>query len=252
MASRRNLIVVSNRGPVTYAWSGGERVASRGGGGLVTALRGPRAPSRRDVDRERDVRRGSCCRIGQRRRGIRGDRARRLDVPASPRRARRAGVRLVLQRDRESDAVVPPAPPLGSRDVAEHRPRRAPRVARGVRAGQPRVCGRGARRARPRPARVRLLPRLPPLRGAADRPRRCDRTRASSSSCTSRGPGRIPGRCCRSRSGARSTTACSRTTSSGSTRGAGGATSCAPPRTSSGRCPTGRTTRSATTGVALR
>ncbi|MDP9285427.1 MAG: trehalose-6-phosphate synthase [Actinomycetota bacterium] len=39
MAARRNLIVVSNRGPVTYTWSGGERVASRGGGGLVTALR---------------------------------------------------------------------------------------------------------------------------------------------------------------------------------------------------------------------
>src|SRR6266511_679971 len=39
MAARRNLIVVSNRGPVTYTWSGGERVAQRGGGGLVTALR---------------------------------------------------------------------------------------------------------------------------------------------------------------------------------------------------------------------
>ena len=39
MASRRNLIVVSNRGPVTFNWSGGERVARRGGGGLVTALR---------------------------------------------------------------------------------------------------------------------------------------------------------------------------------------------------------------------
>jgi trehalose 6-phosphate synthase len=36
---RRNLIVVSNRGPVTFNWSGGERVARRGGGGLVTALR---------------------------------------------------------------------------------------------------------------------------------------------------------------------------------------------------------------------
>jgi trehalose 6-phosphate synthase len=40
MADRRKLIVVSNRGPVTYARDGsGERVASRGGGGLVTALR---------------------------------------------------------------------------------------------------------------------------------------------------------------------------------------------------------------------
>jgi trehalose 6-phosphate synthase len=40
MASRRKLIVVSNRGPVTFATeAGGERVARRGGGGLVTALR---------------------------------------------------------------------------------------------------------------------------------------------------------------------------------------------------------------------
>jgi trehalose 6-phosphate synthase len=40
MASRRKLIVVSNRGPVTFARTdGGERVARRGGGGLVTALR---------------------------------------------------------------------------------------------------------------------------------------------------------------------------------------------------------------------
>src|SRR4051812_16456836 len=40
MASRRKLIVVSNRGPVTFARTDeGERVARRGGGGLVTALR---------------------------------------------------------------------------------------------------------------------------------------------------------------------------------------------------------------------
>ncbi|HVM17792.1 MAG TPA: trehalose-6-phosphate synthase [Gaiellaceae bacterium] len=39
--SRRELIVVSNRGPVAYARDeGGERVAKRGAGGLVTALRG--------------------------------------------------------------------------------------------------------------------------------------------------------------------------------------------------------------------
>jgi trehalose 6-phosphate synthase len=39
VSGRRNLIVVSNRGPVTYGRSGGKRVARRGGGGLVTALR---------------------------------------------------------------------------------------------------------------------------------------------------------------------------------------------------------------------
>src|SRR3954470_1040725 len=39
-ADRRKLIVVSNRGPVTYSRENDERVARRGGGGLVTALRG--------------------------------------------------------------------------------------------------------------------------------------------------------------------------------------------------------------------
>jgi trehalose 6-phosphate synthase len=40
-ADRRRLIVVANRGPVSYARSPeGERVVKRGGGGLVTALRG--------------------------------------------------------------------------------------------------------------------------------------------------------------------------------------------------------------------
>jgi trehalose 6-phosphate synthase len=40
VAERRKLIVVSNRGPVSYSRANGERVAKRGGGGLVTALRG--------------------------------------------------------------------------------------------------------------------------------------------------------------------------------------------------------------------
>ena len=40
MAARRKLIVVSNRGPISYTRDEeGKRVAGRGGGGLVTALR---------------------------------------------------------------------------------------------------------------------------------------------------------------------------------------------------------------------
>jgi trehalose 6-phosphate synthase len=40
MSARRQLLVVANRGPVSYARDGeGERIAKRGGGGLVTALR---------------------------------------------------------------------------------------------------------------------------------------------------------------------------------------------------------------------
>ena len=36
------MIIVSNRGPVTYNNVDGRRVERRGGGGLVTALRGVR------------------------------------------------------------------------------------------------------------------------------------------------------------------------------------------------------------------
>jgi trehalose 6-phosphate synthase len=39
MAARRKLIVIANRGPVSYGRANGERVARRGGGGLATALR---------------------------------------------------------------------------------------------------------------------------------------------------------------------------------------------------------------------
>ena len=40
MVDRRRLIVVSNRGPASFSRDGdGNRVAKRGGGGLVTALR---------------------------------------------------------------------------------------------------------------------------------------------------------------------------------------------------------------------
>jgi trehalose 6-phosphate synthase len=39
MASRRKLIIVSNRAPVSYSVEGGETRTRRGGGGLVTALR---------------------------------------------------------------------------------------------------------------------------------------------------------------------------------------------------------------------
>jgi trehalose 6-phosphate synthase len=43
LSERRRLIIVSNRGPVTYGRdAGGARVERRGGGGLVTALRGLR------------------------------------------------------------------------------------------------------------------------------------------------------------------------------------------------------------------
>ena len=74
--SRRKLIVVSNRGPVSYGRDDdGARIARRGGGGLVTALRGLVAAPRRHLDRERDHRRGPRRSPAA---SVRGDGARRL------------------------------------------------------------------------------------------------------------------------------------------------------------------------------
>jgi trehalose 6-phosphate synthase len=38
MSERRRLIVVSNRGPISFGREDGTRIARRGAGGLVTAL----------------------------------------------------------------------------------------------------------------------------------------------------------------------------------------------------------------------
>ena len=61
--------------------------------------------------------------------------ARRLAVPAAARRARPRGLRLVLQRRLEPDALVPPALPVGPRRRAERRP--GARTTRGRRATSP-------------------------------------------------------------------------------------------------------------------
>ena len=66
MAERRRLIVVSNRGPVSFAREDGERVARRGAGGLVKAALKPRRPPRRHLDRKRARRRGQDRRRGER------------------------------------------------------------------------------------------------------------------------------------------------------------------------------------------
>ena len=115
MAARRKLIVVSNRGPVTFARDrGGERIARRGGGGLVTALRS--LVSHHDVtwiasamtEEDRAVAAeagGAFERHG----------ARRLRLPSVPgHETTRLAYDLVLQRRLEPDALVPAALPLGT------------------------------------------------------------------------------------------------------------------------------------------
>ncbi len=120
--------------------------------------------------------------------------ARRLAVPAAARRAPDPGVRLVLQRRLEPDALVRPALPLGpagrrrTSTTRSHAPGRDGYVRR-----QPQLRRGGARGARARPGRDRLLPRLPPLRRAAHRARGAARRDARALRRTSRGRSRTTG-----------------------------------------------------------
>ena len=120
-----------------------------------------------------------------------------LAVPAAPRRARPDGVRLVLQRRREPDAVVHPALPLG--------PRRARRTSTTA------CTTRGARATSPSTASFAdaVLEELERDPDAAvffhdyhlyvaprARARARARTRRSRTSCTSRGRSPTTGACC--------------------------------------------------------
>ena len=225
MAERRKLIVVSNRGPIAYGREGGERIARRGAGGLVTAL----APlvSHHDVtwiasaisDEDRVVAADG---------HGRGDRPRRLALPAPARRAsararttstttwsrtRRSGSSSTGSGSASTTPSAISARP-GTRAMSPVNRDFADAVARGARA---RAGGGG------------LLPRLPPLRRAARSSASGARTPRWPTSRTFPGSGRTAGRCCRSGSSARSTRGCSPATSSASTRSAGGrrsSTSC--------------------------
>ena len=102
VAGRRSLIIASNRGPVTFdRGPDGRRVVRRGGGGLVTALRG--LLEHHDVtwiasattDEDRVV-------------------AAEGSATTCARRPRPARVRRLLQRRREPDALVHPARVVGT------------------------------------------------------------------------------------------------------------------------------------------
>jgi len=124
MAARRSLIVVSNRGPFTYDLdAAGNRVRRRGGGGLVTALRGLLEHQRRHVDRECDDGRGP---------SVAAEGAGDGDVVLVAHDPEAYDG--LLQRDREPPPVVHPALPLGSRDQAGPRSPHARCVDRRVRA----------------------------------------------------------------------------------------------------------------------
>ena len=172
MAGRRKLIVVSNRAPVTFSReTDGTRIARRGGGGLVTALRS--LITHHDVTWVASAMTAEDHVVAAEAGGepVEEVARRRLPVPASAGRARPAGLRPVLQRRLEPGALVRAALPLGPRRGPEHRQRAPPRVDGGLSGRQPEVRGRGRRGARARAGCGRLLPRLPPLRDARSRTR---------------------------------------------------------------------------------
>ena len=198
MAARRKLIVVSNRGPVSFARDDdGRPLARRGGGGLVTALRSLVAQhdvtwiasAMSDEDRRSRPSAGGEAIEEQARDGS--------TVPAAPRRARpgrRTTGTTTSSRTRRSGSC--------STTSGSSRTRRTSITALhnawddGYWRREPRVRRRGAARARARSRRDRLLPRLPPLPRAAARARAGARTRAWRTSSTSRGRSRTTGTCC--------------------------------------------------------
>ena len=222
MTEQPPLVLVSNRGPVTYQEDGSVK---RGTGGLVTALTGLAshrdaiwiASAMTDAGRRRRPR--------ARRQAVRGRGARGRLLPRALRRVRRRGLRPLLQHHRQPDALVHPALPLGPEQRAGHPPPRG----RGLRGGLPAVNRdlaeavvdeiEGQRRAR------RDGPRLPPLHAARDGPRgAAGRLPAPLRPHPVDPAGRLAGaadaRCAR-----RSTTACWPTTSSASTPAPTSATS---------------------------
>ena len=83
---------------------------------------------------------------------------------------RSRGLRRVLQRGREPDAVVHPALPLGPLERPGHPPGGARRLGGGLLHGQPALRRGGQRGGRGRPRRGGDAPRLPPVHGARDHP----------------------------------------------------------------------------------
>ena len=106
------LVLVSNRGPVTYQDDGSVK---RGHGRSRDRADRARVASRRGLDRLGDDRRRRRGRARARRRRVRDRGAGRRRLPRPLRRLRRRGVRPLLQHLRQPDALVHPALPRGTR-----------------------------------------------------------------------------------------------------------------------------------------
>ncbi len=145
----------------------------RGGGGLVTALSG--LVSHRDAlwiasaMTEEDVA------VSEEAGGPVELSIDGIDYRVLPGRQRPAGLRPLLQRDRQPDPLVHPALPLGPLQRAGHPPGGARRLGLRLPGGQPRHRRGGAEPDRGPGAAAGDAPRLPPLHGPADDPRAAPR-----------------------------------------------------------------------------
>ena len=219
----RPLVLVSNRGPVTFQEDGSIK---RGTGGLVTALTG--LASHRDAVWIASAMSDDDARVQREH----GDEA----FPIAAPHGGEFHVRFVESDPAAYDGfynvIANPmlwfiqhylwdqsnAPDIRREEVEafEHGYNVVNEdLARGRAAGD-----RGRRGAR------RHGPRLPLLHAAGDHPASSGRTSSSTTSSTSRGRSRTPGGCCRRTSATRSSAGCWPTTSSASTRAPTGATSC--------------------------
>ena len=132
-----------------------------------------------------------------RRRRLRLSTSTRHELPRPPRGQRPRGLRPLLQRRRQPDALVHPALPLGPLQRAGHPRARGGRLRARLPAGERRPgAARCSRRSTGR-RRGRDAPRLPPLHWRRGRSARATRTPSSTTSSTSRGRSRTPGACCR-------------------------------------------------------
>ena len=147
----QQLLIVSNRGPLRFSISAdGEVTARRGGGGLVTALSALTATPPGQLDGQRPDATSDAA-VAER------GRVPRRQPHAAARPARPRGVRPLLQRLREPDAVVHPPLPVEPGAGSVGRPERPAGLGRRVRAGQRALRRRGGRRAGRRRRRAPLV-----------------------------------------------------------------------------------------------
>ena len=167
MSTDTPLVLVSNRGPVTFQPGGRDQARDRRArdGADRAGLTPPR-----DLGRVGDDRRGRRRGRAPRRAPVPGQDRRRRRVPGEAGRLRRPRLRRLLQHHRQPDAVVHPALPVGSVQRAGHPPQRDRGVRVRLQRRQRGPRARGARGGRGRRGAGGDGPRLPPVHASGPDP----------------------------------------------------------------------------------